>query len=247
MAKQAHIQDGSTRTTLKYDTPAELLNKLKAKGWKPETGDVLLLANSDVEIVFEQDLPTVDDLLLELRRRPTVPTARKLTRLQVVNSIAQPLTYATPCTTATSDPSAALLHLPDDIKEWDGLEEAAIAFSASIPDSEPVYDGWSPSNVNPSYELTVQDCMDSTFFNLANQLGGGGGLAAINFCTNPKGLGLRSSPDRVWTWTGRVIASAECKQVYARPSLPGYGLLEEYRPLWQGIHSAAPGLRPLAQ
>ncbi|BDA49424.1 hypothetical protein COCOBI_14-0410 [Coccomyxa sp. Obi] len=75
-----------------------------------------------------------------------VPTAaaRMLTRLQVVNSTAQPLTYATPCIATTSDPIAALLHLPDDMKEWTGVEEAATAFSARIPDSEPVFDGWSP-------------------------------------------------------------------------------------------------------
>ena len=71
MAKQAHVLDGTTRTALKFDTPAELLNKLKAKGWSSENGDVLLLANSDDEILFEKDLPDEDDLHLELRRRPT--------------------------------------------------------------------------------------------------------------------------------------------------------------------------------
>lgn len=91
---------------------------------------------------------------------------RKLTRLEVVNSIAQPLKYATnhiygyTCATTTSDPLAALLHLPDEIKKWAGIEEAAMIFSGRILDSEPICDGWSPINVNPSSELTVLDCMD---------------------------------------------------------------------------------------
>ena len=71
MAKQAQILDGTTRTTLKFDTPADLLHKLKAKGWKSENGDVLLLANSSVEILFEQDLPNGDNLELQLQRRST--------------------------------------------------------------------------------------------------------------------------------------------------------------------------------
>ncbi|KAK9915586.1 hypothetical protein WJX75_001216 [Coccomyxa subellipsoidea] len=70
--------------------------------------------------------------------------------------------------------------------------------------------------------------MDSTFFKLANQLGGTGGLAAINFSTNPEGLRLKINPDRAWTWSSLVIGAAEAKLVYARPSLPGYGLLEEF-------------------
>lgn len=111
----------------------------------------------------------------------------------MVNSTAQPLTYAKQCSTTTSDPFAALLHMPDDIKEWVGVEEEATAFSARIPDSPPIYKGWSPSRVKPSHELTALDCMDSTFFKLANQLGGTGGLAAINFSTNPEGLGLKSA------------------------------------------------------
>ncbi|KAK9828950.1 hypothetical protein WJX72_002982 [[Myrmecia] bisecta] len=71
MAKRAHIFDGTTRTILKFDTPAVLLAKVKAKGWRPEIGDVLLLANSDVEILLEEDLPDQADLHLELRRHPT--------------------------------------------------------------------------------------------------------------------------------------------------------------------------------
>ena len=111
----------------------------------------------------------------------------------MVNSIAQPLVYSRPCTTATTDPYTALLHTPDEIKEWVGVEEAAIAFSASMADSEPLYDGWSPANVEPSSEQTVQDCMDCTIFSLANQLGGSGGLADINFCANPRGHQLGSA------------------------------------------------------
>lgn len=94
----------------------------------------------------------------------------------MVNSTAQPLTYAKQCSTTTSDPFAALLHMPDDIKEWVGVEEEAIAFSARIPDSAPIYKGWSPSSVKPSHELTALDCMDSTFFKLANQLAALAGL-----------------------------------------------------------------------
>ena len=41
--------------------------------------------------------------------------------------------------------------------------------------------------------------------------------------------GVPGSPDRVWMCGSVAIAAAECKQVYARPSLPGYGLLEEFR------------------
>ena len=44
---------------------------------------------------------------------------------------------------------------------------------------------------------------------------------------------VADNPDRVWTLgegeRQKVIAAAECKQVYARPSLPGYGLLDENR------------------
>lgn len=76
-------------------------------------------------------------------------------------------------------------------------------FSGRILDSEPICDGWSPINVNPSSELTVLDCMDLTFFELANQLGGDGGLAAINFSTMPQGLGLASA----------CIALAPCWEV----------------------------------
>ncbi len=111
----------------------------------------------------------------------------------MVNSIAQPLVYFRPCTTATTDPYTALLHVPDKIEEWVGVEEAAIAFTTSIPDSEPLYKGWSPSNVKPGSKVTVQDCMDSTYFSLANQLGGSGGLADINFCADPTGRRLQSA------------------------------------------------------
>ena len=111
----------------------------------------------------------------------------------MVNSTAQPLVYACPCTTATTEPATSLHHMPDEMKEWVGIEEAAIAFSEKIPDSEPLFDGWLPTRVKPSYELSVQDCMDNTFFNLANQLGGSAGLADINFCANPKGRKLRSA------------------------------------------------------
>ncbi|KAK9803144.1 hypothetical protein WJX72_001489 [[Myrmecia] bisecta] len=137
----------------------------------------------------------------------------KLTRLEVVHSTAQPLTYNTVFTeypATPSDPIAALLHMPDDIREWVGVEEGAIAFAARIPESEPIFDGWSGCNVNPSHELTMWDCMDSTFFKLANQLGGTGGLAAINFSTMSTGLGLTNNPDKAWTWgscTPRVVAS----------------------------------------
>ncbi len=41
--------------------------------------------------------------------------------------------------------------------------------------------------------------------------------------------GVAGSPNRVWMCGSVVIAAAECKQVYACPSLPGYGLLEEFR------------------
>lgn len=40
---------------------------------------------------------------------------------------------------------------------------------------------------------------------------------------------VAATPNRVWMWSGRVIAAADAKQIYARPSLPGYGLLEEAR------------------
>ena len=56
------------------------------------------------------------------------------------------------------------------------------------------------------------------------------------FCCHNKQLltllgGVADSPDRVWTWgkEEKVIAAAECKQVFARPSLPGYGLLDQGR------------------
>ena len=88
----------------------------------------------------------------------------------MVNSIAQPLVYSRPCTTATTDPYTALLHVPDEIEEWVGIEEAAIAFCTSIPDSEPLYKGWSPSNVKPSNKFTVQDCMDGISFVLQTSL-----------------------------------------------------------------------------
>ena len=67
MLKTATLKDGTRTIKVKYKDGADLLMKQRMTRWKPEQGDHLMLPG-DIEVFVGEDIPSVNEVQLELVR-----------------------------------------------------------------------------------------------------------------------------------------------------------------------------------